>query len=63
MKEKKIAKEMKKTIELIKQSRERLLSKTEPLKPFEEGDLRDFNEAIHYMSYVHNYFSKPSKHI
>ena len=62
MKEKKIAKQMRKWIKWITKDRDALLAQHD-LLPHEQQDLKDFNESITHLTYVHNYFSVPSKHI
>lgn len=62
MKEQKVAKELRKRIKYIKQNRDNLLDQHD-LLPHEQEDLRDFNEAIMYLTWTHNYFTAPQDHI
>lgn len=62
MKEQKVAKELRKQIKWIKQDRDNLMARTD-LQPFEQEDLRYFNEAIMYLTWTHNYFTAPQDHI
>ena len=62
MKEEKVATELRKRIKWIKQDRDNLLAHHDFL-PHEKEDLHDFNEAIMYLTWTHNYFTAPQDHI
>ncbi len=62
MKEKKIAKSLRKHILMLGINRETLLTKKE-LSSSEKEDLKDCTEALLNLTFTHNYFSCPDKHI